>query len=257
MFLFFLFSVGAFDFLLLNGTASGIGAGTGVVDWRHALTLNPAQTGLPQKFTGTIAYTRPYGLEGVNCLSADVGFRWSRLNITVGLRSLGAKGYSEYDMGSTLGFDITKDFTGGVGFHTLVRNMLGYGMEAVPAFDLGILLKFSTIRLGIAVQQLNKPRFENKDELLPRFRGGIGWEPVKPMLLGVDFEKQGETERLVSGVEVRIFPELRVRGGFETAPWCWRGGIGINLSWLGLDYGYQYHPEMGDMHIIGLTCSWN
>jgi len=255
--LLFLLLIRAFDFILLNGTASGIGAGTAVADWRHALNFNPAQARFRGKIAGSVVYTTPYGLEGINCLRTETNFQFSRLGFGVGLQSLGLAGYGEYDIGSAFSFEIVDDFCGGVGAHALVRNLKEYGLELIPAFDFGMVWQISRLQLGVAVQQLNKPKYKNGDELLPSFRAGIGWEPVKAALLAVDIEKKGEDERLVSGVELRIFPEVKVRAGLETALWCLRAGIGLNWNWLGVDYGYQYHPELGDTHIIGLSCRWN
>ncbi len=254
--MFFLFLISAFDFVVLNGMASGLGAGAGVSDWRNALVFNPASAVYISKIVGTLVYTRPYGLEGLDCLRTDAGFRVNRFGIVVGMQSVGTTGYNEYDISSGFGFGIVKGFTGGVGVHTLIRNIPGYGLDLVPAFDCGVLGQSSTVRFGAAVLRLNKPELDNGDVLMPKFRCGISWEPVKVALLAVDFEKHDEIERLMSGIELRIFPELKVRVGFETAPWCLRAGLGLNLNWLNVDYGYHYHPEIGDTHIIGMSFSW-
>ncbi|MEN9980076.1 MAG: hypothetical protein ABIK38_07050 [candidate division WOR-3 bacterium] len=249
--------INAFDFLLLSGTASGIGAGTGVADWQQALIYNPAQT-MPSERAGlSIVYARPYGVPELNCARLGAGYSINRINLNAGMQLLGIEGYGEYDFGVGLGLAITDEVITGVAVHGLLMRMPTAGWLFVPAFDGGILWSISKFRLGTAVQNFNRPRFDNGDEVLPRLRAGVAWEPVEPLLLAVDFGKQGESERLLAGIEVRIFPELKLRAGMETAPWCIRAGCGLKFKHLGIDYGYHYLPELGGTHMIGVNYTWN
>lgn len=257
VYLLLVFGINAFDFLLLSGTASGTGAGTGVADWQLALTYNPAQTMTSKRAGLSIVYARPYGVSKLNCARLGAGYAINRINLNAGMQFLGIEGYGEYDLGVGFGVEMTSEVNTGFAVHGLMVRIPTAGWSFVPAFDGGILWSISRFRLGAAVQNFNRPRFDNGDEVLPRLRTGVAWEPVEPLLLAADFEKQGECERALAGIEIRIFPELKVRVGMETAPWCIRAGFGLKVKCFGMDYGYHYLPELGGTHVIGVNYTWN
>lgn len=250
--------VRVFEFVLPSGAATGLAGVAGLADWQQALTCNPAQASSDLRGGVSVVYTKPYGMPELDCMRAVAAIGLPRLQLNAGLQVLGMQGYHEYDLGLGLGGSVAGDLNAGVAVHGLLVEMPGSGWLYAPAVDGGILWSVSRLRLGIAVRNLNQPRLGNGDVIESQLRAGVAWEPVTPLLLAADFTKQGQRERLGAGMEIRIFPELGVRTGMETAPWCLHAGLGLRIrSRLGVDYGYSYQPETGATHFFGLSYTWN
>ena len=254
---FILTVISAFEFSLPAGEISGMGAGVAVGDWRQSLGFNPALTASKARLAAAVVYAQPYGLKGLNCAWTGVKFKMGNFHSVFGLQMLGLNSNNEIDIASALALPIVKGLSGGLAIHGLIQHFHDISPEIVPVFDLGFRWTIDRFSVAIALQRLNSPRFRNDDELFPRLRAGIAWELVEPVLLAIDLEKEAQVERLFWGTEFRLFPELVVRAGFETAPFSLRLGLGVRLNWLGLDYGYQYHPQIGDTHSWGMKGQWD
>ncbi|MGQ9707588.1 MAG: hypothetical protein ACUVUR_01770 [bacterium] len=228
-----------------------------MTDWQNSLTHNPALAINEHRLAGGFVYAQPFGLQGLTCARAAVNYRLKMLHITSGLQVLGLKNEREFDLGTVLGTRLLTGLTVGIGIHGLVRDQKGYGGDFASALDFGILWLAGRLRLGIAGQRLNSPRFRAGDELNSVIRAGLSWEPVSALHLAIDAEKDSNIERLLGGAELRLFPELCLRCGVETFPFSLRAGMSVRVDWLSLDYGYHYHPQLGDTHILGINLIWN
>lgn len=239
------------------GDVSGMGAGVAVEEWQQSLGLNPALAANKLRFAGAIVYAQPYGLKGLSCAWTGVKIQFGNFHSVSGLEILNLSGNSEIDIATALAAPIAKGLSGGLAIHGLVQHFHELSPDIVPGFDLGFLWAINRFSAAIALRHINSPRFRNGDELFPIFRAGLTWEPAEPVLLAVDLEKEAEVERLLFGIEFRLFDELTVRGGVTTFPLCLRAGLGLRLGFLGFDYGFEHHPEMGATHIWGVNCQWN
>ncbi len=246
----------AFEFLLPVGRSGGMGAGVAVVDWKHSLVLNPGIIGYGPKFGGAVAYTVPYGIRELHSGMVGICFPVSRIDVGAGSFMTGTGSYQEWNMSLVLGGRVLNELSAGIGVHGCLQHMGGYVFDLVPVVDLGLLWKSNRWSAGIAGQRLNSPRFRNGDELAPKFKAGVCWEPVSTLVLAVDIERIDDAERAIAGVEFKLFPQIAVRCGYQTSPQCFRGGIGINWAGLSLDYGYQYHHQLGDTHIFSISFRW-
>jgi hypothetical protein len=249
--------VTAFEFFPASVRTAGMAAGCAVADWQNGWALNPAVTADDQRLAGSIIYAQPFGLPGLNFARAGLHYRAKMFAITSGLQVLSMEGEQEFDLGAVSAINLPGGWSAGFGLHGLILNQRGYTGDFVGAFDFGIGWVGAGLRLGMAGQHLNFPRFSNGDELKPAFRFGLCWTPAAPLLLALDVEKDAEIERFLAGVEYNLLPELALRAGVETFPFSLRSGLSLRLGGLGLDYGYHYHPQLGDTHILGINLRCN
>lgn len=257
MLFFILTFISAFEFSLSAGDVSGMGAGVAVEKWQQSLGLNPALAANKLRLAGAIVYAQPYGLKGLNCAWAGVKFKFGNFHSVSGLEILSLSGNNEIDIATALAAPIAMSLSGGLAIHGLVQHFRGLSPDIVPGVDLGFVWAINRFSAAIALRQINSPRFRNGDELFPIFRAGLAWQPAEPVLLALDIEKEAEVERLLFGIEFRLFNELTVRSGVTTFPLCLRAGLGLRLGFLGFDYGFEHNPDMGDTHIWGVNCQRN
>ncbi|MEO0020023.1 MAG: hypothetical protein ABIK47_05225 [candidate division WOR-3 bacterium] len=233
-----------------------MGAGVAVEDWQHSLKLNPALATNPHRLAGAIVYAQPYGLKGLNCAGVGVKFSLGIFHSVSGLEVLTLNGNNEVDIAAAVALPVAEGWSGGFGIHGLVQHFKDITPDILPSFDLGFLGTIDRFSLGIALQRINSPRFRSGDELFPEFRAGLTWKPAESLLLAIDLEKEREVERILAGTEFQLFEEVVIQGGLETFPFCLRAGLVLQFNWLGINYGYQYHPQMGDTHTVGINCQW-
>ena len=68
-------AVAAFEFTCVTGRAGAMLAGSAVADHQHFAALNPALVTTTDRLAGSLAYSRPFGLENLNWLSFDAAGR--------------------------------------------------------------------------------------------------------------------------------------------------------------------------------------
>jgi hypothetical protein len=112
-----------------------------------------------------------------------------------------------------------------------------------------------TIRFAASISNLTQTKASDYvDETLPTIvRAGIGYQPVKPVLLMVEVQKDLDQQTLVKGaLEYEFVKNFWLRTGFTTLQQVASGGFSFRWRELKLDYGLAHHPQMGWSHAIGI-----
>ena len=128
--------------------------------------------------------------------------------------------------------------------------------------DVGLLYKTSAkgLSLGLSAQNIGGGMtfIEEEDPLPLNLKFGIGYRPIKNLVLGLNVTKPNTTDRLRLGLgsEYTIAKILSLRAGFSqkgddefsglTA------GAGINLFGLQLDYAWVPYGELGETNRYSL-----
>ncbi len=251
------FVYGAFEYSIPLGANGGIGAGCAVDDWQHGFGINPALLVRGERIGVGVTYANPYGLPGVQCGNAGFKAKWGRFSSGFGFTTLGVDGYDEYNIQLGLAGEVISHLDVGINIHALAQNVAQEQGDIVFAVDAGILWEAERFKLGIAGAGLNGPRLSNGELLPSSFRIGGCWNPVSGLLLAGDIYRENGIDMLLAGVEISMFPEVKIRAGVQTFPLSYCGGIGFKLNWLGLNYSYRFHPQLEGSHILGVFCEWN
>ncbi len=254
--MFWLLLVMAFEFSPPAGKAGGMLAGAAVADWQNSFVLNPALVMEADRFQTGLVYSRPYGLDHVDWgrICAVLGReRWSG---GVSINSLSFADYRESDLQLNLGIEPAARVTAGLGVHLMVRDMGRFGIDAVPAFDLGVNWQTGVLCLGAAGFRLNLPRFGNGDELPLRLVLAGSLRPVETLLLALDVSRAGEEESVAFGMEFCLIPPIDLRIGVGYEPLSYGAGLGVRVGFLQVDYSYRFHPQLKETHILGMQASW-
>jgi hypothetical protein len=254
---FFLLMLSAFEFQGCSGRSSAMLAGAAVADGQHSFFLNPALAVCESRFLAGACYSRPYGLSGLAWGRA--GGVWSPGRLATGaclsLLSLGQ--YGEQDAGLVVSGAPTPGVAVGLGIHVLhLRAGQDYD-DIVPSFDAGTCWRLGRMRIGAAGLRLNSPRWRDGTELPSRVVLAGSWFPVDDLLLALDLSREGGNEDAAFGIEFRLVPQLGLRLGVGAAPLRFGAGLGAEVGPLGLEYAYQFHPQLKETHVLGLRAAWH
>lgn len=138
------------------------------------------------------------------------------------------------------------------------------------AFDGGILLPLPVKDFMLALVARNwgsMNEMKNEEITLPSsFRIGVGYDPqlslsfIRDLTIAADYEILRGAENFgMVGVEWRVFPQLRLGGGYqfgyEARSVCGGAGIIWNRFWI--DYGYApFGEHLGNTHRLSLGLFW-
>mgnify|MGYP003681881136 CR=1 FL=1 len=247
----------AFEFLVPTGNAGGMIAGGAVADWQNLFLQNPALIMEAERFQAGLAYSRPYGLDCVDWGRICAVVRKERWGSGVGFGSLSFGNYRESDLQLNFGVEPIKQVKAGLGMHLMAVDIGRYGVDVVPAFDLGFAWQAGVFRLGAAGFRTNLPRFRNGDELPGRFVLAGAMRPVETLVLALDLSREGGKESAAFGMDFRLVPPLELRIGVGYEPLLYAAGFGIRVGVFKIDYAYRFHPQLKETHIFGMQAAWH
>lgn len=133
------------------------------------------------------------------------------------------------------------------------------------ALDIGSLYSLDKVSFGLTLQNLGmKMKYVDEEFSLPMMvRGGVSYRLVgSQLVLALDGDYQIINERgsVRFGVEYWIQQMVAIRAGYHYktkddklgALNGLAAGLGVKYMKLGIDYGYEPSPELGDIHRISL-----
>lgn len=247
----------AFEFCLPRSSSSALLAGAACQDWRAGFDLNPA---LVVEHAGTgfgAAYSRPYGLAGVDWFGGCVAYGRSRWAAGLGVSTLGCEGYRESGFGACGACRLPGQLALGARVEWLVLDQGRYGADGVAAFGMGASWQTGRMRLGLSGERINRPRFDNGTLVDYRLSAGAAFNPTDDLLLLLDVTRDGPDNSLAGGVEFKLIPQMALRGGVGYEPLAYAAGLGVTVRPVQFDYAYRFHPQLKDTHVFSITASWH
>ncbi|MBS3813492.1 hypothetical protein KGY64_06680 [Candidatus Bipolaricaulota bacterium] len=225
------------------------GAFVAVADNYSATYWNPA--GLNQ-FSGVQLggmNLRPHGVSGLNfsygsgavtisnfALGASFGQLGADLEDQLGYSDAGLSNYSETMFSGTLGYGI--DF---VNFGATVK---GYQVQDGMGlgFDLGTLMTFDGISIGVAATDVGGVTIESEDSVVEStYRLGLAAKLLGRATAAAEVDLVGSDPLIKVGLEIVPIDQFALRAGVQVPPGRDPGftiGAGVNLAGLGVDIAW-------------------
>jgi len=205
---------------------------------------SPQPYGLTELSTGSLALVQPLSFGSVGLFASRYGF------------SL----YRETEWALSFGLPLVDRLDAGVGICYNVLSIEGYGTAGTLGINAGILIRLTDdLRWGTFATNVNAPRIGEIRERLPQtFATGVAFQPVEEAVLALDLFKDVRFPmELRFGVEYAPVALLRLRAGTGTEPSSLSAGAGLRYDFVGLDYAFTAHPELGVTHQISLLLDLN
>ena len=219
-------------------------AGLTQMNWREiGVFYSPAPFGFKELANGFIAYNEPI----------------SNSTLSFGAMTYGFELYKENKI--LLGYSykfLNKFFLGlALNYHSV--SIKNYGNKSVFYFNLGGLTYITPdIRWGFFIYNINRISFVNEDDQIPTvINSGFSYNIIPELSLNLALEKDIRyTASLRFGIDYYIIDNLSIRTGFSNEPSTFSAGIGINYSFISLDYAIINHPDLGLTHQAGILISF-
>ncbi len=214
------------------------------MNWREVgVYYSPAPFGLTELANGYIAYNEPFSFG----------------SIAIGGMSYGFDLYRENKILAGFSYNYLNKFFGGIVFNFHTVSIKNYGRASAFYLNIGGLMYLSeNIRWGFAIHNLNRATFGNEGNQIPVvISSGFSINILDRLNLNAAIEKdiiQNASLRL--GIEYEIIKYISIRTGFQNEPSLYSAGIGINYSFVGLDYAVFNHPDLGLTHQAGIIISF-
>ena len=200
---------------------------------------SPSPFGLKELANGNLAYNQPTSFG----------------NFGVGFMTYGFELYKEnkFQIGySQIFYD--KLLLGVTAFYQTI-NIKNYGDNGFINFSLGGIFLISE-DLSVGFTLYNPARFTSYSSLTS-FSSGITFKPLKTTNINLAIHKELTLPISISfGAEYYLVEFLALRLGIKNEPNIYSGGIGINYSFLNLDYAVSSHQDLGLTHQIGLIINF-
>ncbi len=219
-------------------------AGLAQFNWREiGVFYSPAPFGFKKLAYGFIAYNEPLSSGSFSVGGMTYGFELYKENKIL-------LGYSHNFL--------NKFFLGlAVNFHSV--SIKNYGDKSVFYFNLGGLTYITQeIKWGFFIYNINRASFIDEDDQMPTiFNSGFSYNIIPELSLNFALEKDIRyTASLRFGIDYYIIENLSLRIGFSNEPSTYSLGIGINYSFVSLDYAVFNHPDLGLTHQAGILISF-
>jgi hypothetical protein len=219
-------------------------AGLSQISWREiGIYYSPAPFGLSELANGYVAYLEPYSFGSIAVGGMTYGFdlyRESKITI----------GYS---------YNYNNIFFAGAAINYHSFSIQNYGNTGVFYFNFGGLAYITNnLRWGFAVDNLNRASLADEDDQIPMvFNTGFSYNIINELSLNIALEKDIRYNPSVKiGIDYDIIEYFSLRLGTSNEPARYSAGIGINYSFISLDYALFTHQDLGLTHQAGIILSF-
>lgn len=219
-------------------------AGLAQMNWRElGIYYSPSPFGFSELSHGFIAYNEPINIGSVGIGVMTYGFDLYRENLIT-------TGFS---------YNYLNKFFGGatICFHTV--SIKNYGSDNAFYINIGGLYYLTeSFRIGFSCQNINRASFGSEKDNIPlTFRTGFSYDPLDELTFNFALEKDIRYNYSIrGGVDYNILNHISLRTGFMNEPSQYSLGIGVNYSFVSLDYAFFTHNDLGATHQAGLIISF-
>lgn len=219
-------------------------AGLAQMNWREVgAYYSPSPFGFKELANGYIAYHEPFSFG----------------SIAVGGMMYGFELYKETKASASFSYNyMNRIFAGAaVTYHTL--SIQNYGNDAVFYLNAGgLIYLLDDLRWGFFIHNLNRASWgDEKNQIPVIFNTGFSFNIIDDFSLNASVEKDIQyNASLSAGIDYAIIEYLSLRLGFSNEPARFSAGIGINYSFINLDYAMFTHQDLGLTHQAGVIISF-
>lgn len=237
---------------LFNRPAIAAYYGLGAYSLKHtdgfSFVNNPAALAQVMQTTAGAAGSRRFLLADLAEYTAATAVTTTSGNFGLRINYAGSAVYKETQAGIAYGRKLGSKADVGLllGYNT-IHISSGYGAASSISAEAGITLHLTEqLHTGIHINRAGKFEKDNKEEALPVYTVGLGYEPSGNFLFSAEIEK-AETMpvNINAGIQYNPVSQVRVRAGISSATSSVWFGAGIGFAMLRLDVFTAYHPRLG------------
>lgn len=209
-----------------------------------------------QKFSVFGSYKNLYGISELSSIAAGVTLPiW---NGTLGLGAFRFGGELLNEQRVNLGFSNRFGIVSlGLNTSYYQLNIENGGSSHNFMIDFGGRAEITPkLFFGAHISNINQAKIsDNSGELVPTYmKSGISYRPLSSLMINAEVEKNLDDPMILKlGLEYRLVQMLHLRMGFKTEPFNGCFGLGFAPKRIKVDYSYNIHRELGDIHQLSFS----
>jgi len=219
--------------------------------------VNPALYATVGNFAGSITYIPGrFEMSELQSSAATIVYPFSFGTTATSIHRFGFDLYSEttISLSSARSIGDRLDIGGTVNWYHLAIER--YGSTSTVGITAGIRAGISDqLTTGVVVSNINRPAVgENRNRLPQIIRAGVMYRPHPVLNIVAEIEKDVMFDpEFRFGAEYLFSGSFSVRAGMNDRPARAAGGFSVQHRSLQIDYGLQWHFELGQTHFITLS----
>ncbi len=208
------------------------------------LYYSPSPFGLKELANASAAYVEPFSFASFAVAFTTYGFNLYRENKIA--FSASKSFYNYFYLGIT------------AIYQTLTIKNYGRG-NAINIILGGQVDLTDKLKLGFAIENLLRSSYgKEKNQIPVIYKTGLGYYLLKNLNLNISIEKELMFPVSVrGGIEYLPVKFIAIRAGVNNYPTSFSGGIGLNYSFLQVDYSFNENQNLGFSHQFGLSIRLN
>ena len=219
-------------------------AGLSQMNWSEiGLYYSPAPFGFTEMANGFIAYHKPFSFGSIGLGGMTYGFDL----------------YRESRFTAAYSFNYKNNFFLGASLNYHSVSIKRYGSAGALYADIGGLLYLADfLRWGFFIHNINHATFGSYDDQIPvELNAGLSVDIRPDISFNAAIDKDIRYNASISaGLEYSVIRYLILRSGFSNEPSRYTAGIGIQYSFIEVDYAIFTHPDLGMTHQAGLIINF-
>ncbi len=224
------------------------GAGRARSGAPFSLFLNPAALPAEKPLQLNLYYRNFYGLKELNHLAVEAQSRMQDIPFAVGLSRYGNALYAESELRVAAAYELFTGLTAGVSVNGYFVWLKGYGNSATAGISAALRYRIiSNLDMAFVINNLNEPVLGAAKEPVPiQAALSVALRPEAYTELFIDLVQEERTApdwRM--GLSYRPVRWLQLLAGFKNSVQAVSGGLTIFKGALRVDYGLEYHLELG------------
>jgi len=223
----------------------------------EAIRFNPAGLDFITKHEVVCNYEWTFsGIEGLHNINFAFACPIALGGIGIDISEFGFAEQKEQAITLAYGRGFSEDFKFGIGANLYcLNNARAKNLGWAYGIDLSLLAKLQKQwSLGVYGHNLNQPQFGKYEigRLPAELHCGLGYEPFSGIASEIDLFYDNQILRIHTGSEFTLFDFIFIRVGIVTNPEVASGGIGITHSFIKVDYGAEFEPNLPLTHSLSV-----
>ncbi len=219
-------------------------SGLAQLNWKEVgIYYSPAPFGLSELANGYVAYQQPFSFGSLGIGGMTYGYDLYR--------------ESKIILGYSYNYDNIFFIGAAANYHSY--SIQNYGSTGVFYFNLGALVYIlDNLRWGFSTSNVNRATVGDQDDQIPVVLStGFSFDILNNFSLNFALDKDIRYDPSISfGIDYDLIEYLALRLGGSNNPSRFTAGLGINYSFVSLDYAFFTHPDLGFTHQVGIILSF-
>jgi hypothetical protein len=249
---------GAFERISQGSRAVAMGGSlVAVSNNQFSAFSNPATLSFQSERTLAVSYApQPFEIPELSQIAASFVEPSPFGVFSLSASRFGFSLYKETRVGVSYSNTVTDQFMVGATLNYYSLIIQNYGSAGSVGFDLGGAVELSEyVRWGFVAFNLHGATIGEAKEKLPQvFSTGVAYMPMSGATITASLMKDVRYEaELHIGIEYVLMDLVSVRAGSTSDPNTLNAGIGIQASFVQLDYAFSSHSELGISHQFSIS----